>query len=77
MTVKMSVRQTCVRTVKPGDSKFTIVDGMVVVPRAGFEITSSCPKDYRHIILSCIQHGWLKPVANVKDNEIFWEEFSK
>ena len=25
------------------------------------------------IIQKCINYGWLKPVATVRDNELFWE----
>ena len=25
----------------------------------------------------CIECGWLKPVAYVKDSQLFWEEFQK
>jgi len=47
------------------------------MPRAGFEISRSCPDQYKQIISQCIDNGWLKPVAYVKDCELFWEEFSK
>jgi hypothetical protein len=72
-----TTRQSCLRTIKFGDPKFHIVDGSVVAPRAGFEISQSCPKEYRIIIQECINYGWLKPVATIKDNELFWEEFQK
>ena len=48
-------------------------DGMVIAPRAGFEISNSCPREYKMIIQKCINYGWLKPVATVRDNELFWE----
>jgi hypothetical protein len=46
-------------------------------PRASFEIDNSCPREYKLIISKCINNGWLKPVAHVKDHEKFWEEFEK
>jgi hypothetical protein len=75
--MKITTRQTCIRTLRKGDSKFTITDGLVQAPRAGFEIDQRCPSEYRIIIQQAIEYGWLKPIANVKDNELFWEEFSR
>lgn len=71
--MKSKTTQTCIRTIKPGDSKWLIEDGSVIVPRAGFEIDPKCPKDYRQIIVMALQYNWLMPVANVKDSELFWE----
>lgn len=48
-------------------------DGITVVPRAGFEISSGCPYNYREIIQECIRHGWLKPVAHMRDTEYTME----
>lgn len=71
------VTQTSIRTLKQGDPKFHIIDGLVMAPRAGFEVGSGCPKEYKQIISECIGRGWLRPIANVKDNELFWEELQK
>jgi hypothetical protein len=75
--VKTKITQTSLRTIKPGEPKWLIRDGFLVSPRAGFEISNSCPYEYRMVIDECLRNGWLKPVATVKDNELFWEEFSK
>ena len=75
MTFK--INQSSLRTIKKGDPNFMLKDGFVITPRAGFDINQSCPKEYRMIILECINNGWLQPVATVKDTELFWEEFSK
>ena len=75
MTFKTSTSK--LRTVRQDDPNFMLDDGMVISPRAGFEINNKCPKEYRQIITTCIDLGWLKPVATIKDNELFWEEFSK
>ena len=75
--MNFTTRQTSLRTIKQGDPKFILTDGMVTSPRAGFELGEGCPKEYRDIIATCIGYGWLKPIAIVKDNELFWEEFQK
>lgn len=72
-----NVRESTVRTIRGGEKGFMLNDGVVVMPRAGFEISRSCPDSYKQIISQCIDNGWLKPVAYVKDAELFWEEFSK
>jgi hypothetical protein len=75
--MSFTLRQTSLRTIKQNDPKFMLQDGMVTAPRAGFEISQHCPKEYRMIIQECIRYGWLTPVATVRDNELFWEEFQK
>jgi hypothetical protein len=47
-----------------------INDGLVLCPRAGFEINEHCPREYRQIIAACIDQGWLKPVAHVYGKEL-------
>lgn len=66
-----------IRTINMNDSDFMLQDGFIISPRAGLEIDNSCPREYRMIIAQCLNKGWLKPVAYVKDNELFWEEFEK
>ena len=59
-----------IRTIRQGDSKFMLSDGLVLCPRAGFEINEHCPREYRQIIAACIDRGWLKPVAHVYGKEL-------
>jgi len=59
-----------IRTVKQGDSKFMLQDGIMICPRAGFEINQLCPREYKMIISECINNGWLKPVAHVYGKEL-------
>ena len=67
-----------IKTLKSGDKDFTFSpDDIMVVPRAGFEISSGCPSNYREIIMECMQYGWLKPVANMKESEYSWEMLQK
>jgi hypothetical protein len=66
-----------IKTIKPGDFGWSIINGLTITPRAGFEISQRCPENYRSLIQECIQHGWLKPVAYVKESEYVWEELSK
>ncbi len=61
----MKIHQTKIRTIKQGDPQWMLYDGIVVTPRAGFEINQQCPDAYKKILLDCIECGWIKPVAHV------------
>ena len=66
----MFATKSKISTIKKGDPKFMLTDGMVVCPRAGFEINQRCPKEYKLIIAECINNGWLKPVAHIYGKEL-------
>ena len=76
MKIKQKDFLSCIRTVRHNDDDFIITDGLVMTPRAGFEISSDCPSNYKEIIRECINHGWLKPVAHMYDSELMWEQLS-
>lgn len=76
--IKISSGDSRFKSLRPGDDDFTFSpDGITVVPRAGFQILSSCPQNYREIIAECINHGWLKPVAHMRDVEYTMELLRK
>jgi hypothetical protein len=75
--MKIKTTQSSIRTITSDDPKFHIQDGLVYAPRAGFEIVRGCPKEYRMVIQECISNKWLRPIANIRDSELFWEEFQK
>jgi hypothetical protein len=70
MTFK--THQTSVRTLKQGDRHFSITDKFVVTPRAGFEISKDCPYNHLQILQTCIDRGWIKPVAHVTERELIF-----
>lgn len=66
------------RQLMPNDPDFSFSpDGIAWVNRAGFVISSGCPYNYREIIQECVQQGWLKPVAYMRDSEYTWEMLQK
>lgn len=67
MLIKES--KTDIKTIRPGDPLWNIKSGMVVAPRAGFEISNDCPTQYMQIIQHCYQQGWLKPIAQITGTE--------
>jgi hypothetical protein len=62
--------ESCIRSIKPGDDNFYIRDGITITPRAGLEISKSCPSEYISILKQALNAGWVKPVANVTDYEL-------
>jgi hypothetical protein len=62
------------KTLKRNDPNFSFSpDGIALVPRASIEISQQCPEYYKDLILKCVHHGWLKPVAHMRDEELTWE----
>lgn len=70
MNIKTHVSK--VRTISRDDPRFLIKDKFTITPRAGFEISRSCPNDYRSILMQAVQAGWIKPVANVTERELLF-----
>ena len=68
--MKISTKTTNIRTIRQGDAKFMLQDGLMICPRAGFEISEKCPTNYAKVLAECIEYGWLKPVAHVYGKEL-------
>jgi hypothetical protein len=68
--MQLTSRTTNIRTIRQGDAKFTLIDGFVTCPRAGFEISQSCPAEYKSIFITAVNAGWIKPVAHVYGKEL-------
>ena len=66
----MIVMKSKISTIKQDDPKFMLRDGIVVCPRAGFEISKSCPAEYKSIFITAINAGWIKPIAHVYGKEL-------
>lgn len=68
--MQISNRQSNIKTIRSGDSKFMLNDGIVVCPRAGFEINEKCPTEYKQMLMTALDLGWIKPVAHVYGKEL-------
>ena len=68
--MKIVQTESNIRTIRPGDHRFMLNDGMIICPRAGFEIAMECPRNYKEIIQECVTMGWLKPVAHTYGKEL-------
>jgi len=70
--MNVKIHKSQIRTIKHTDPRFHINDGFITSPRAGFEISSGCPYNYRDIIQECVRQGWLKPVAYMTEREMLF-----
>ena len=68
--MQLTSKTTNIRAIRQGDAKFTLIDGFVTCPRAGFEISQSCPAEYKSIFITAVNAGWIKPVAHVYGKEL-------
>jgi len=75
--MNITAHQSQIRTLKPGDLNFQIRDKFITTPRAGFEISNSCPYEYKKILITAINAGWLKPVAHVTERELIFMGLTK
>ncbi len=66
-----------IKTIRPGDPDWIIIDGLTISHRAGFEIDSKCPSNVEQYILMAIENQWLKPVAYQPVHEEFMEKLTK
>ena len=66
-----------IKTIRKDDPDFMINNGIFMAPRAGFEISNECPRQYKLMIMESYKNGWLKPVAYMKESEYVWEQLGK
>lgn len=74
---KFIINQYKVKTIKKDSPDFYFSAGITRSPRAGFEVMYECPDTYKRVIMECIQNGWLKPVAYMRDNEFAWDKLGE
>ena len=72
-----TVYQSQVRTIRQEDPNFIIQDRLTVTPRAGFEISNTCPRQYKLMIMEAIKNGWLQPIANLTEREFIFMGLTK
>jgi hypothetical protein len=66
------------KTLRPGDADFAFSpDGIQLVTRAGFEISKDCPYNHLQVLQTCIDRGWIKPIACMRDIEYTMELLRK
>jgi hypothetical protein len=66
-----------IKTVKIGEPGWYIKNGITITPRAGLEVSKSCPREYGLILAECIDRGWINPVAYMKESEYIWEKLGE
>ena len=73
----LTATKSKIKSIKQGDPDWFIIDGLMMAPRAGLEICSSMPYEYKLIITECINKGWLQPIANQHLHEDLIEKLTK
>jgi hypothetical protein len=71
------VSKTKIKTIKSDDRMFYIKGDITMTPRAGFEISKQCPREYGLVLTECIDRGWIQPVAYMRDDEYVWESLKE
>jgi hypothetical protein len=66
-----------IKTIRKDDPDYIIDNGIIMSPRAGFEISNDCPKQYISMVTEAIKNGWLKPIAYMKESEYVWEKLGE
>ena len=66
-----------IKILRKDDPNFMIDNGIVMSPRAGFEISNDCPRQYKLMIIEAIKNGWLQPIAYMKESEYVWEQLGE
>lgn len=61
-----------IHTIRHGDPRFVIVDGITYAHRASIEISKRCPENLKNLIVECIGEGWVKPVAHITERELLF-----
>lgn len=67
--MNLTNHKSSIRCIRKEDPNFMIPNGIMVSPRAGFELNLEMPKEYRMIIQECLNNGWLKPIAYMTEKE--------
>jgi hypothetical protein len=68
--------KSIVRTIQAGEPDFTIVDGMVVYPRAEIVVMPGAPANVATTLDWAIAQGYIRCAANVKDYELMMDRLS-
>jgi hypothetical protein len=77
MTINYTTHKSNILTIKQEDSNFYINDGLTVAARAGVIFDPKCPRHEEETIRRAFSLGYVKLVANVKDNELVWETLAQ
>lgn len=72
-----SFHRSQIHTIRQENPNFIIQDGLTITPRAGFEISNDCPRQYKLMIMEAIKNGWLQPVASVSERELIFAGLTK
>ena len=53
-----------------------MIDGVKMVPRAEIVVLKECPTNMVDMLNYAIAKGYIQPVANVRDEELVWDQLT-
>ena len=59
-----------VKSIKQGDAKFYLNDGIITYPRAAIYIEANCPRNVRETLEWAVSNGYVKTMAHVYGKEL-------
>lgn len=75
--MNITAPKSTIRTIHAGEPNFTIVEGMVVYPRASLQVMPGAPTNVAKTLDWAIAQGYIRCVAHVKDHELVWDQLSQ
>ena len=69
MTFNASSEELKTHTIKRGDLNFFIQGKFTISPRASIQVANNCPREYAMIVQTCLEKGWVQPVATITERE--------
>jgi hypothetical protein len=72
-SLQITIQDSEVVHLKPGDPGFMMVDGFAMVSRASIVIDQSCPTRIAETLQWAMQRGWIQPRASVRREEHMWD----
>lgn len=68
-SLQITIQESDVVHLKPGDAGFMMVDGSAMVSRASIVIDQTCPTRIAETLRWAIERGWIRPQASVRREE--------
>jgi hypothetical protein len=69
MTFSATCEELKTYTIKRGDPDFLIQGKFTISPRASIQVSNKCPREYAMIIQTCLERGWVQPIATITERE--------
>jgi hypothetical protein len=69
MTFTATSEELKTHTINRGDPNFFIQGEFTISPRASIQVSNKCPREYAMIMQTCLERGWIQPIATITERE--------